>query len=73
VLIHSSASADEVKKVVAPGLEVAEKGYQSGVAALLAERTYRRKGLLVSLVFFLFLAVVVYLKIRQIEGKARTA
>lgn len=71
VLIHS-ASADEVRKVVAPGLDVAEKGYQSGVGAL-AERTYRRKGLLVSLVFILFLAVVVYLKIRQIEGKARTA
>ena len=71
VLIHSSSS-DEVSKVVGPGLQVAENGYQSGVGAL-AERTFRRKGLLVSLVFILFLAMVVYLKIRQIERKATTA
>ncbi|HEX6731193.1 MAG TPA: cytochrome c3 family protein [Pyrinomonadaceae bacterium] len=70
VLIHSS-SADEVKKVVAPGLEVSDKGYKAGLGAL-AERTFRRKGLAVSLVFILFLAVVVYLKIRQIERGAAT-
>lgn len=70
VLIHSS-SADEVKKVVAPGLEVSDKGYKAGLGAL-SERTFRRKGLAVSLVFILFLAVVVYLKIRQIERGAAT-
>lgn len=67
VLIHSS-STDEVNKVVGPGLAVSEKGYQAGLGAL-AERTFRRKGLAVSLVFILFLAVVVYLKVKQMERK----
>jgi len=71
VLIHSS-SAGEVEKVVAPGLEVASKGYQAGLGAL-AERTFRRKGLAVSLVFIMFLAVLVYLKIKQIENRQAPA
>ena len=69
VLIHSS-SPGEVEKVVGPGLEAAGKGYQAGLGAL-AERSYRRKGLAVSLVFILFLAGLVYLKIRQIESRQR--
>jgi predicted CXXCH cytochrome family protein len=69
VLIHSS-SAGEVDKVVAPGLAASVKGYQAGVGAL-AERTFRRKGLVVSLVFILFLAGLVYLKVRQIESKQK--
>jgi predicted CXXCH cytochrome family protein len=69
VLIHSSATA-EVDKVVAPGLAAAVKGYQAGVGAL-KERTFRRKGLVVSLVFILFLAGLVYLKVRQIESRQR--
>ena len=67
VLIHSSSTA-EVDKVVGPGLEVADKGYQAGLGAL-AELSFRRKGLVVSLVFILFLALLVYLKIRQIESR----
>jgi predicted CXXCH cytochrome family protein len=67
VLIHSS-STEEVDKVVGPGLEVAGKGYQAGLDAL-AELSFRRKGLAVSLVFILFLALLVYLKIRQIESR----
>jgi predicted CXXCH cytochrome family protein len=67
VLIHSS-SPDEVDKVIAPGLEVSAKGYQAGMGALL-ERRFRREGLAVSLVFILFLAVLVYLKILQIESQ----
>lgn len=67
VLIHSSSAA-EVEKVAAPGLEVAGKGYQAGLDAL-AELSFRRKGLAVSLVFILFLALLVYLKIRQIEAR----
>jgi predicted CXXCH cytochrome family protein len=67
VLIHSSSIA-EFDKVVGPGLEVAGKGYQAGQDAL-AELTFRRKGLAVSLVFVLFLAMLVYLKIRQIENR----
>jgi predicted CXXCH cytochrome family protein len=67
VLIHAS-STDEVEKVVGPGLNVANKGYQAGLDAL-AELSFRRKGLAVSLVFILFLALLVYLKIRQIERR----
>lgn len=69
VLIHSSSSA-EIDKVAGPGLDVANKGYQAGVEAL-AELSFRRKGLAVSLVFILFLAGLVYLKIRQIESRQR--
>ena len=67
VLIHSSSTA-EVDKVVAPGLAASAKGYQAGLGAL-AERSFRRKGLAVSLVFILFLAALVYLKVRQIESR----
>jgi predicted CXXCH cytochrome family protein len=67
VLIHSS-STGEVDKVIGPALEVAGKGYQAGLDAL-AELSFRRKGLAVSLVFILFLALLVYLKIRQIESR----
>jgi predicted CXXCH cytochrome family protein len=65
VLIHSSSN-NEVDKVVGPGLDVAGKGYQAGVDAL-DELSFRRKGLAVSLVFILFLALLVYLKVRQLE------
>jgi predicted CXXCH cytochrome family protein len=67
VLIHSS-STSEVDKVIEPGMDAANKGYQAGVGAL-AELSFRRKGLAVSLVFILFLAALVYLKIRQIEAR----
>jgi predicted CXXCH cytochrome family protein len=67
VLIHSSSTA-EVDKVVGPGLQAADKGYQAGVSAL-GEWKFRREGLAVSLVFILFLAFLVYLKVRQIESR----
>ena len=67
VLIHASSTA-ELDKVVEPGLEVASKGYQAGLDAL-EELSFRRKGLAVSLVFILFLALLVYLKVRQIESR----
>lgn len=66
VLIHS-ASADELEKALSPAMDVANKSYAAGEAAF-AELSYRRKGLAVSLVFILFLASLVYLKIRQIES-----
>jgi predicted CXXCH cytochrome family protein len=67
VLIHTSSTA-EVDKVVAPSVGVAAKTYQAGLDAL-AELNVRRKGLVVSLFFILFLAVLVYLKLRQIERR----
>lgn len=71
VMIHSS-STNEVAKVIEPGLTIANTGYQAGVAAL-AERKFRRQGLAVSLVFILFLALLVYLKVRQIEERQTAA
>jgi predicted CXXCH cytochrome family protein len=67
VLIHSS-SPTEVDKVADPGLAASAKGYQAGLDAL-AERRFRREGLAVSLVFILFLATLVYLKVRDIERR----
>jgi predicted CXXCH cytochrome family protein len=67
VLIHTSSPA-EVEKMIAPRLAMSKKDYQAGVAAL-DERSFRRKGLVVSLVFILFLAALVYLKVKQIESR----
>jgi predicted CXXCH cytochrome family protein len=67
VLIHTSSPA-EVDKVIAPAVGVAGKTYQAVVDAL-AELIFRRKGLVVSLFFILFLAVLVYLKLREIERR----
>ena len=66
VLTHSS-SPDEVEKAIGPAMDVASKSYNAGDGAF-SELRYRRKGLAVSLVFILFLALLVYLKIRQIES-----
>jgi len=67
VLIHSS-SPSEVDKVIGPGLVVASKTHKAGEDAL-TELNFRRKGLVVSLVFILFLAGLVYLKLRDIESR----
>ena len=67
VLIHTSSTA-EVDKVVAPSVAIAAKTYQAGLDAL-AELNVRRWGLVVSLFFILFLAVLVYLKLRQMERR----
>jgi predicted CXXCH cytochrome family protein len=67
VLIHTSSPV-EVEKVIAPAVNVAHKTYGAGEAAL-AELNVRRKGLIVSLVFILFLALLVYLKLRDMESR----
>ena len=71
VLIHAF-STDEVDKVIQPGLEIAAKSQRAGEAAL-HEWGYRRKGLAASLFFILFLAILVYLKVRQMEARQRNA
>ena len=68
VLVHSP-SPDEVQKDVDAGMVVADKSYTAGESAF-AELAYRRKGLIVSLFFIIFLAGLVYLKVRQIEGRS---
>ncbi len=67
VLIHTSSTA-EVDKVIGPAVGVTAKTYKAGEDAL-AELNFRRKGLIVSLFFILFLAVLVYLKLREIESR----
>lgn len=67
VLIHTSQPA-EVEKMVTPSLAVAAKTYRAGLDSL-AELSFRRKGLVVSLVFILFLAGLVYWKLKEIERR----
>jgi len=67
VLIHAF-SVKELEGVIRPGLDVARRGYEAGERAL-AELNYRRKGLAVSLLFILFLAFLLYLKVREIEER----
>jgi predicted CXXCH cytochrome family protein len=71
VLIHAF-STDVVEKAVTPALEIADRSHRAGEDAL-AEWSFRRKGLGVSLFFILFLAAVIYLKIRSIEARQRKA
>lgn len=71
VLIHG-VSTGEVEKVAQPGLAVARKSFKAGKDAL-RELGFRRKGLAVSLFFILFLASLVYLKLREIEGRKPSA
>lgn len=56
----------EVQKVTAPGLEIAEKSNQAGIAAL-QELNFRRKGLGISLITILVAITGLYLKIRHYE------
>lgn len=67
VLVHG-ASPDEVDKALEGGLVVADKSYQAGESAF-SELSFRRQGLVISLFFILFLAGLVYLKVRQLEGR----
>lgn len=67
VLVHTAVPG-EVVKAAEPGEKVAMQSFKAGQDAF-AELSFRRQGLAVSLVFIGFLAVLVYLKIRQIEGK----
>lgn len=67
VLVHTGSS-DQIHKALTPAMENATKNYAAGEYAF-SELSFRRKGLAVSLIFILFLAGLVYLKIRQIESE----
>ena len=67
VNVHSFSDA-EVQKQTDQGVEIAQKAYQAGVAAL-AERDVRRKGLGVSLIFIVLAISGLYWKIRQMESR----
>lgn len=68
VAVHSVQIA-EVDEDVQASSKIADQTYQAGVAAL-AERSYRRKGLLVSLLISLLVLVGLALMIRKLEGPA---
>jgi hypothetical protein len=67
VNVHTFRDA-EVQKVTDPGLEIAKKANQAGVAAL-QELNFRRKGLGVALTTIFVAIAGLYLKIRQMESK----
>ena len=58
----------EVRKLTDQGVEISQKTYQAGLAAL-RERDYRRKGLGVALIAIVLAISGLYLKIRQIESR----
>lgn len=66
VSVHSFNDA-EVQKQTDQGVEISQKAYQAGVAAL-SERDVRRKGLGVSLIFIVLAISGLYWKIRQMES-----
>jgi len=59
---------NEFQKVEQGGQQQIEKG-QELVAAANAEYRFRRNGLFVSLVIMSLLAIVIYLKLREIESR----
>jgi Cytochrome c3/Doubled CXXCH motif (Paired_CXXCH_1) len=66
--VHTFNPAD-VQKLTDQGVEIAQKAYQAGIAAL-RERDYRRKGLGVALIFIVLAISGLYLKIRQVESRS---
>ncbi|HKW88096.1 MAG TPA: cytochrome c3 family protein [Candidatus Acidoferrales bacterium] len=66
VAIHS-VQPEKVGQDVQAGLAVAEKTYQAGLAAM-AERSYRRTGLFISLGITLIVLVGIALLIRRLES-----
>ena len=66
-LVHAF-SVEKLDDEVKQGRTVAEKAYEIGVAAL-RELQFRRKGLALSIVFILLLAVGLYFKIKDVDQK----
>jgi Cytochrome c3/Doubled CXXCH motif (Paired_CXXCH_1) len=67
VNVHTFNPAD-VEKLTDGGVEISQKAYQAGIAAL-KERDFRRKGLGVALVFIVLAIGGLILKIRQFESR----
>ena len=65
VLVHSVAEAP-IQSMTNEGLRIAKESHAAGLAAL-DEIQFRRKGLLVSLVFILLGALGLFFKIRKME------
>jgi len=67
VTVHTF-SIDELDKVINPGLDISNRDYNAGGAAL-SELSFRRKGLAGSLVLILLFAALIYLKVREVEKR----
>ena len=67
VNIHTFRAPD-VQKLTDQGVQIAQKDYEAGVAAL-KERDFRRKGLGISLIAIVLALGGLYMKIRQIESR----
>lgn len=67
VAVHSFNPA-AVGKFTSQGIQISQKAYEAGVAAL-KERNFRRKGLAISLIAILLALSGLYLKIRKMESR----
>lgn len=65
--VTHTASPPEIEKTAASGVAAAERAQAIGKAAL-AELAFRRRGLVVSLGVIIFVAVALWLKIRELES-----
>lgn len=61
-----------VEQDVAAGLKVADSAHAAGLRAL-AERDYRRRGLVVSLIFILAVIGALFLKIRELDRRQKAS
>lgn len=68
--VTHASSVSEVQKATAPGVAEAGKAQKIGEAAL-AELGFRRRGLSVTVAIIAFVAVTLWLKLRQLEREAR--
>jgi predicted CXXCH cytochrome family protein len=67
VVVHGF-SVDELEAAVKPGMDIADKAYDQGLAAL-DDAGFRRRGLALSLIIIGLAIVSIYLKIRNIESE----
>jgi predicted CXXCH cytochrome family protein len=68
VLVHT-VSASQVTAVAQEGMKIAQESYSAGIAAL-EEISFRRRGLLISVVFILIAVLGLFFKIRKMESNA---
>ncbi len=66
-IVHS-LSVSKMTEITAEGTNLAEEALNMGREAL-AELQFRRKGLAVSIVFILILAIGIYMKIKELDKK----
>ncbi len=68
-IIHK-LSVEELEKLSKEGMKKAMEAYAMGIAAL-EELQFRRKGLAISTIFIIILAIGLYFKIREVDKKTQ--